>query len=75
VCVRAEYRMLGIGQEIVARCKELLKQEGVNKINLIAFQSNEVGNRFWQKLNWKFRNDCNYYEENLNLENVTNYVP
>ena len=75
VCVRAEYRMLGIGQEMVARCKEHLKQEGVNKINLIAFQSNAVGNRFWQKLNWKFRNDCNYYEENLNLENVTNYVP
>ena len=75
VCVRAEYRMLGIGQEMVARCKEHLKQDGVNKINLIAFQSNAVGNRFWQKLNWKFRNDCNYYEENLNLENVTNYVP
>ena len=75
VCVRAEYRKLGIGQEMVARCKEHLKQEGVNKINLIAFQSNAVGNRFWQKLNWKFRGDCNYYEENLNLENVTNYVP
>ena len=75
VCVRVEYRKLGIGQEMVARCKEHLKQEGINKINLIAFRSNAVGNRFWQKLNWKFREDCNYYEENLNLENVTNYVP
>lgn len=75
VCVRVPYRMLGIGQEMVACCKAALRQEGVNKINLIAFRSNTVGNRFWQKLNWKFREDCNYYEENLNLENVTTYVP
>lgn len=75
VCVRVEYRMLGIGQKMVERCKEALRREGVNKINLIAFRNNAVGNRFWQKLNWKFREDCNYYEENLNPENVTNYVP
>lgn len=75
VCVRVEYRMLGIGQEMVMRCKAALKQEGVNKINLIAFRSNAIGNRFWQKLNWKFREDCNYYEENLNLDNVTEFVP
>ena len=75
VCVRQEYRMLGIGQEMVARCKEALKKEGVNKINLIAFRSNAVGNKFWQRLSWKFRDDCNYYEENLNEENVTNFIP
>ena len=75
VCVRQEYRMLGIGQEMVVRCKEALKKEGVNKINLIAFRSNAVGNKFWQRLSWKFRDDCNYYEENLNKENVTNFIP
>ena len=75
VCVRVEYRMLGIGQEMVGRCKAALKQEGDNKINLIAFRSTAFGNRFWQKLNRKFREDCNYYEENLNLENVTNFIP
>ncbi len=75
VCVRQEYRILGIGKEMVLQCKEALKKEGVNKINLIAFRSNAVGNKFWQKLNWKFRDDCNYYEENLNEENVTNFIP
>lgn len=75
VCVRQEYRMLGIGQEMVLRCKESLKQEGINKINLIAFRSNAVGNKFWQRLSWKFRDDCNYYEANLNEDNVTNFIP
>ena len=75
VCVKEAYRMLGIGQDMVARCKEHLKAEGINKINLIAFKTNAVGNKFWQKLNWKFREDCNYYEENLNPENVTNFIP
>ena len=75
VCVRQKYRKLGIGQEMVICCKEALHKEGINKINLIAFKSNEIGNKFWQKLKWKHREDCNYYEENLNPENVTNFVP
>ena len=75
VCVRQEYRMLGIGQDMVECCKAALRKEGINKINLIAFKSNAIGNKFWQKLNWKHREDCNYYEENLNPDNVTNFVP
>ena len=75
VCVRQEYRMLGIGQDMVECCKAALRREGINKINLIAFKSNAVGNKFWQKLTWKHRDDCNYYEENLNPENVTNFIP
>lgn len=75
VCVLKKYRMLGIGQKMVAYCKEALRDEGINRINLIAFTSNEIGNKFWQKLQWKYRTDCNYYEENLNPENVTNFVP
>ncbi len=75
VCVRQEYRMLGVGQQMVDRCKEALRKEGVNKINLIAFRSNAIGNHFWQRLNWKFREDCNYYEETLNEENVTHFIP
>ena len=43
--------------------------------NLIAFKKNAIGNQFWQKLKWKYRDDCNYYEENLNPENVTNFIP
>ena len=42
VCVRQEYRMLGIGQDMVECCKAALRKEGINKINLIAFKSNAI---------------------------------
>ncbi|MBO5071216.1 MAG: GNAT family N-acetyltransferase [Roseburia sp.] len=75
VCVQEEYRKNGIGQQMVKACLAALKEEKVNKVNLIAFQKNEIGNRFWQKLGWSFRMDVNYYECVLNEENVTTFNP
>lgn len=71
VCVRESHRKQGIGQQMVGACLAALKEEKVNKVNLIAFTSNEVGNRFWQSLGWDFRNDVNYYDCTLNEENIT----
>ena len=73
VCVEEEYRKHGIGQRLVQECLKALKKEHINKVNLIAFKKNEVGNRFWQGLGWNFREDVNYYECVLNEENVTTY--
>lgn len=73
VCVAEEYRKHGIGQRLVQECLEALKRDHINKVNLIAFKKNEVGNRFWQGLGWSFREDVNYYECVLNEENVTKY--
>lgn len=75
VCVQEAYRKHGIGQKLVGACLEALKREHINKVNLIAFQKNEVGNRFWRGLGWDFREDVNYYECVLNEENVTTYNP
>lgn len=75
VCVKEEYRKHGIGQKLVRACLEALKSEHINKVNLIAFKKNEVGNRFWQGLGWTFREDVNYYEYITNEENVTTYNP
>lgn len=75
VCVAEEYREHGIGQKMVNACLEALKKEKVNKVNLIAFKSNTVGNRFWQSLGWSFRDDANYYECSLNDENITSFNP
>lgn len=73
VCVKESYRKHGIGQKMVLACLEALKREQINKVNLIAFQKNEIGNRFWQSLGWDFRADVNYYECVLNEKNVTTY--
>ncbi len=73
VCVKEEYRKHGVGKQMVEMALAALREEKVCKVNLIAFQTNQVGNRFWQSLGWSFRSDVNYYEYNLNEENVTTF--
>lgn len=75
VCVKEAYRKHGIGQKMVQACLAALRAEHINKVNLIAFKKNEMGNRFWQGLGWTFREDVNYYECVLNEDNVTSYNP
>lgn len=75
VCVKETYRKHGIGQKLVEQCLEALKEEKISKVNLIAFKKNEIGNRFWQKLGWKYCDNVNYYECVLNEENVTVFNP
>lgn len=75
VCVHESFRKQGIGQQMVKACLTALNEEKINKVNLIAFTSNEVGNRFWQGLGWSYRNDVNYYECVLNEKNVTEFRP
>ena len=71
VCVSEEYRMHGIGKKMVQFCCEQLKKEGINKVNLLASITNEVGNKFWQKIGWTLRDDMNYYDFTLNENNLT----
>lgn len=53
---------------------EALKAEGINKVSLIAFKSNTIGNKFWRKVGWTFREDLNYYDFTLNEENITRFI-
>ena len=50
-----------------------LQAERINKVCLIAFTDNEVGNRFWKSVGWTFRKDLNYYDFVLNEENITRF--
>lgn len=71
VCVREDVRMHGIGKAMVVRCMESLKAEGINKVSLIAFTSNDIGNAFWKQVGWTKREDLNYYDFTLNEANIT----
>lgn len=75
VCVDEAYRNHGIGKQMVQFCVEALQKEKINKISIIAFTRNEIGNKFWQKMGWEFRNDLNYYDFGLNEANVTTFNP
>ena len=70
VCVDPEYRRRGIGKAMVVFCMDALKKEKINKVSLIAFTKNDVGNAFWHSVGWKQREDLNYYDFVLNSENI-----
>ncbi len=73
VCVHESYRKHGIGKEMAVAAMKALQAEQINKVCLIAFTDNEVGNRFWRSVGWTFREDLNYYDFTLNEENITKF--
>lgn len=73
VCVQEAYRKHGIGKQMAVEAMRALQREQINKVCLIAFKSNEVGNRFWKSVGWTFREDLNYYDFTLNDENITTF--
>lgn len=74
VCVEEKHRRMGIGKAMVVHCMEALKKEGINKVTLIAFTKNDIGNAFWNEIGWLKREDLNYYDFVLNEENITAFI-
>lgn len=73
VCVHEDYRKQGIGKAMAIACMRALQKEQINKVSLIAFKSNEIGNHFWKEEGWTFREDLNYYDFTLNEDNITEF--
>lgn len=71
VCVREDHRRLGIGKAMVVHCMKALRKERINKVSLIAFTENDIGNAFWNCIGWTRREDLNYYDFTLNEANIT----
>ena len=71
VCVDKDYRRRRIGKNMVVFAMEALRREKINKVSLIAFTKNDVGNAFWNTIGWTQRLDLNYYDFTLNKENIT----
>ena len=73
VCVREDCRKQGIGKAMVVACMRALQAEQINKVSLIAFKNNSIGNQFWKGAEWCYREDLNYYDFTLNEENITRF--
>ena len=71
VCVHKDYRNRGIGHEMVKAALDALKKEKINKVNLVAFTQNTVGNTFWNELGWQFRKDLNNYDFTIREDQIT----
>ena len=67
VCVDEAYRRHGIGKDMVVYAMKALQDEKINKVSLIAFTQNDIGNAFWNTE----RLDLNYYDFTLNEANIT----
>lgn len=73
VCVNPDYRLRGIGKAMVVHCMNALHAEHINKVSLIAFTENDIGNAFWKEIGWTRREDLNYYDFTLNNENIVSF--
>lgn len=73
VCVDPSYRLKGIGKSMVVYCMNALKEEKINKVSLIAFTKNDIGNAFWKQIGWTKREDLNYYDFTLNESNIVKF--
>lgn len=71
VCVADQYRRRGIGKAMAVYAMNVLKKEHINKVSLIAFTKNDIGNAFWNSIGWTKREDLNYYDFTLNEANIT----
>lgn len=71
VCVDEAYRRRGIGKAMVVQAMHALQAEKINKVSLIAFTKNDIGNAFWNTIGWTERKDLNYYDFTLNEKNIT----
>jgi ribosomal protein S18 acetylase RimI-like enzyme len=67
--VKEEYRQRGIGRLLLDAVEEAMKKEGINKIALVAFATNETGNRFWEKQGYTDRTDLVYRNKSINNNN------
>lgn len=74
VCVHKDYRRQGIGKTMVVWCMEKLRELQINKVSLIAFTQNDIGNAFWKEIGWTKREDLNYYDFTLNEKNITAFI-
>ena len=64
-CVSPDYRRYGIGSKLVELALGALKDEGINKVLLVAFKKNEGGNAFWESQGFTLREDLNYRNKAL----------
>jgi ribosomal protein S18 acetylase RimI-like enzyme len=67
--VGEECRGKGIGRSLVEAAEEAVSKEGISRIALLAFKSNDAGNRFWEKLGFTEREDIVYRNRELRRGN------
>ncbi len=71
LAVALSCRKQGIATALVAQTTQALREEGIHKVALVVFQKNEVGNEFWERNGFSWREDLIYRNKSLiDLERI-----
>jgi len=68
--VREEFRSKGTGHSLVQAVEKAMQQEGINKLALVVFANNKIGNEFWEHTGYSTREDLVYRNKSINDGNV-----
>ena len=63
------YRNQGIAKRLVDCAMSALEGEGINKVTLVAFKKNDIGNQFWENIGFVDRDDLVYRNKNIHVLN------
>ena len=63
--VNPDYRKQGIGKKLVDNAMRALEKEGINKVALVVFEKNKIGNDFWENIGFTVRDDLVYRNKNI----------
>ena len=69
VCVREDMRNRGVATHMVNYIIDKLNKLNINKIRLVAFKNNKLGNKFWKDIGFVQNKNINIYEKVLNKSN------
>ena len=63
--VKPEHRKNGIGKKLLEKVENSFKKEGIGKIYLLVLKSNEIGNKFWEKNDYRFDGEANFRSKRI----------
>jgi len=63
------FRKQGIAKKLVDSAMFALEKEGINKVALVVFERNELGNNFWENIGFVDRDDLIYRNKNIHVLN------
>ena len=64
--VKSSQRTQGVGSSLLDHAMAALNDEGINKVALVVFKRNEIGNAFWESRGFTVRGDIVYRNKNIN---------
>lgn len=74
VCVQEDMRNRGVATHMVNYIIDKLNKLSINKIRLVAFKENKIGNKFWKDIGFSQNKKMNIYEKILNNSNLIKFV-